>query len=65
MIVMEKNITTSFPQYINHYVIATHMLLVTGFRGCLYDEKILAILLVVYYVSLVKIFDLQIITHYS
>jgi hypothetical protein len=45
-------------------VIAIHMLLVTGFKGCLYDEKIHVTLLAVYYALLVKIFDLPIIMHY-
>jgi hypothetical protein len=41
------------------------MLLAIGFKECWFDEKILATLLVVYYVSLVKTFDQQIIMHYS
>jgi hypothetical protein len=45
-------------------VIAIHMLLVTGFKGCLYDEKIHVTLLAVYYALLVKIFDQQIIMLY-
>jgi hypothetical protein len=64
MTATEKNITILFPLSINHFVIAIHTQLAIGFKECLYDEKILAILPVVYYVSLVKIYDQQIITHY-
>jgi hypothetical protein len=64
MTVTEKNITILFLPFINHYVIATLTLLATGSKECWFDEKILAILLVVYYVLLVKIFDQQIIMLY-
>jgi hypothetical protein len=45
-------------------VIVTLTLHATGSKECWFDEKILAILLVVYYVLLVKIFDQQIIMLY-